>query len=198
MLEPPPREPDELDALLARKRLSGPEYDFIAARVLDQASRPARAKRVALYALPALAAAAVLALAILPGTDDGLRPKGASSTQPALELVCGSGTPGSCPQGELLTFRVEDVRKSGYLHAWAEPAGGGERVWYFEGTRAVPVEARSGPQVLRRAVRIGDQQPPGRYRIRLVLAAAPLDREALLQHTGDALADTTTWLEVIR
>jgi hypothetical protein len=193
-MEEPPRKPDQLDALLARKRLSGPEYDFIAARVLDGVSRGARIRRVALYAAPALAAALVIAI-VLPGSD-GLRAKGAHTRAPALEIACAIGGASSCPRGAVLTFRVEDAIEGGYLHAWAEPGAGGERVWYFSGPEAVPVEAGRGLHVLRRGARIVAGQAPGRYAVRLVLARERLDREALLDRPRAVLADVTVPLEV--
>src|SRR5690242_7880096 len=114
-----PRKPDQLDALLARTRLSGPEYEFIAARVLDGVSRGARAKRLALYVAPALAAAAALVVALTLPDSDELRAKGARTAAPALEVACAGGGASSCPSGALLTFRVEDAAAPGYLHAWA-------------------------------------------------------------------------------
>src|SRR5687768_8824056 len=114
-MQEPPRKPDQLDVLLARKRLSGPEYDLIAARVLDGASRGARARRVALYAAPTLAAAAALVVALVLPRSDGMRAKGARTATPALEIACAIGGASSCPRGALLTFRVEDAPAAGYL-----------------------------------------------------------------------------------
>ena len=197
MLEPPPRQPDDLDVLLAQKRLSGAEYDAIAQRVLAQAGRPARTRRIALYAAPILAAAAALLLVLLPRTD-GLRSKGVQGPGTGLELLCGSGQLDRCEQGQLLTLRVEDVAAPGYLHAWAEPVAGGERIWYFAGDSAVPVTPKPGPQLLDRAVRVGAQHAPGQYRVHMVLAPARLERDALLGATDSAWTAVTTSLEISR
>jgi hypothetical protein len=70
----------------------------------------------------------------------------------------------------------------GYLAAWAEPAGGSERVWYFsadgEAPRIAPPGA--GTQPLSRGVLVGPEHVPGEYRVHLVLSAVPLHKVDLL------------------
>jgi hypothetical protein len=186
------RKSDEIDHLLARGRMGGPAREEVLARVLD-AQAPALApwwrRAFAQYWAPVLAAAAILLFAIRP-KDDRFTPKGAPSAGPALSVLCVD----ACRPGSTLAFQVEDARAAAYLTAWAEPVAGGERVWYLEGTRA-PVDALAGMQTLKQAVRLGPSQPPGAYRVHLVLSAAPLSREVALG-THEAIAEVVVPLEV--
>ena len=84
--------------------------------------------------------------------------------------------------------------RTGYVSAYAEPVGGGERVWYFSAEHSAPAIAASGGATapLDAAVQIGPEHRPGRYFVHLVVAARPLSRSETLQPpAGDALASET-------
>ena len=51
--------------------------------------------------------------------------------QPSVEIECLGATLEACPTGSLLVVRVAGVR--GYVSAWAEPVGGGEKILVFLG-----------------------------------------------------------------
>jgi hypothetical protein len=100
-----------------------------------------------------------------------------------------------------MIFRVTAAPEPGVLAAWSEPAGGvGERVWYFPSGdgRSPEVAREAAPVTLKQAVRIGAAQPPGAYRVHLVLARRPLSREQLLSPSAaaDVLASRVVPFEV--
>jgi hypothetical protein len=111
-----------------------------------------------------------------------LTPRGAA-VGPAAELglECAGGSLGACPQGAKLVFAAHAGAVGGYLGAWAEPAGGGERVWYFSAEGESPrLEADGGrTQTLARGVRVGPEHAPGAYVVHVVLSEVPLSRAAL-------------------
>jgi hypothetical protein len=203
------RKTDRIDTLLARGRLSGPAREEILERVLVASAGEAAAsvpwwrRPMVSFGLPALAAAAAL-LVLVRRPDDGLTAKGAPVVEPALEVACATEGPSaapaasavSCATGQNLAFRVEDATEDGFLTAWAEPVAGGERVWYFVGDGAAPVVAHPGVQTLRRAVRLGAEQPPGAYRVHLLLSVRPLSREDALGQRGDVASRAIVPLEV--
>jgi hypothetical protein len=182
------KSPRELDFFLSRGGLSGPEKERILGRVLDGIA-PARPwwRRWWLGAgLGTLAAgAAGLVLALRSGAlpeRSGLTPRGEQNAQPALDLevACSEGPLGACPQGSTLLFVLRGSVPDGFLGAYAEPAGGGERIWYFSSEGEAPrVTAASGTQPQARGVRLGPEHAPGSYVLRVFLARRPLGKAEL-------------------
>jgi hypothetical protein len=174
----------EIDALLARGGLAGPESDRILDEVLARrARRPWWRLGLTLGAgLGLLAtAAAGLVIGLRPGSS-GFTPRGAAISGPAVEVVCLGGSLAACPAGATLLFAVRGGSSDGYLAAWAEPARpGGERVWYFSADQESPrlVASAQAAQALSRGVRIGPEHAPGLYRLHVVLSASPLFKAAL-------------------
>ncbi len=82
--------------------------------------------------------------------------------------------------------RVAGVR--GYVSAWAEPAGGGERIWYFSADTSSPlVDAVStSPAVATRAVKLGPEHAAGAYVVEVRVTAKPIARDELLRLPEDA------------
>ncbi len=186
---------DELDRLLARGRLGGPARDRILAGALARAAPRRRWPRRILWLAPALAAAAVLLLWLRP-RDGGFRVRGGGG--PSLEVACSDGRAGACPRGGTLVFRVDGAREGGYLAAWATPAAGGERIWYFPAAdgSAPAVAAQAGAQVVPLGARLGPSQPPGDYQVHLLLARRPLARAEVDGAARDALAASVQRLTV--
>jgi hypothetical protein len=184
---------DELDALLARGRLSAPEKERMLERLLAGAAPPRRRWR-ALFPIAGLATAAAAVTLVLLAGRDGFRARGEGGG--VLEVGCRTGARDRCPSGELLLFRVSGVDRPAWLAAWAEPASGGERVWYFPTANAAAprIEPRSSPQVLSQGVRLGPSQPPGRYQVKLLLLPAPPTRESVA--TAQSLSASAQSLEV--
>jgi hypothetical protein len=195
---------DDLDALLAGGRLSGPArdriFDKVAAEVAQE-SRPRARRRVWTVAMVAAGAAAVLIVAprlMTTRTPDGFRAKGGA---PGLQLdvACTGGTLGACPQGATLTFGAAGAPGSGVLSAYAEPLEPGhERIWYFSAEGESPLlTVGDGTAVARRAIRVGNEHAPGRYRVHVFLTPTPVSRTVLLAGgPPDALARLTVDLQV--
>ena len=78
-------------------------------------------------------------------------------------------------------MRVAGVR--GYVSAWAEPAGGGKRIWYFSADTSSPlVDAiPTSPAIATRAVKIGPEHAPGAYVVEVRVTERPMARDALLR-----------------
>jgi hypothetical protein len=192
----------ELDFLLARGGLSGPEKERVLGRVLDGVA-PARPWwRRSWLGLgaglgTAAAAAAVLVLTLRPGAlpdrSAGLTPRGQESAQPALDLevACSDGPLAACPQGSTLLFALRGSIPDGFLGAYAEPAGGGERIWYFSSEGEAPrVTAASGTQPQARGVRLGPEHAAGSYLVHVVLARRPLAKAELTAGTAPEVLAT--------
>jgi hypothetical protein len=167
------RQDDDLDLLLARGRLGGPGREQVLRQTLDRAAP----RRRWLWVAPLTAACAAAAALLLVVRPTEFRARGVDGGA-LLEVTCADGARDRCRSGELLVFRVDGASTGGRLAAWAEPEGGGARVWYFPTVEgALPqVAAQPGPQVLHEAVRIGAEQPPGSYVVHLLLLPAPLAR----------------------
>lgn len=195
----------ELDALLARGRLAGPTRDEIFGKVVEKvrAQEPRKdpwARRV-VFGLVGAAAVATAAVVIVPArllAPDAFRSKGAPGDGIALDLACQGGSLDACPVGSTLIFGVNG-ETDGFLAAYAEPRGGGERIWYFSSDSEAPrVHAEGGTTALRRAVRIGDEHWPGQYVVHLVLSRAPLGRAAAISGGGvDVLSRREVVLHVM-
>jgi hypothetical protein len=89
----------------------------------------------------------------------------------------------------MLLFRVGGAAAGGFLAAWAVPEDGGERIWYFPTLdgEAPSVAPRAETQTLGRGVRLGTEQPPGRYHVHLLLSRRALGRAEALAPANDAV-----------
>lgn len=193
---------EHLDRLLARGRVSGPSRDRILAGVLRATHPPRRARRW-VWGLPLCAGATAVLLLATPLRRDAFSPKGGTtSARIGLEVGCADGVPDRCSVGQRLVFRVEGAASGGFFAAWAERvdnAPAGDKIWYFPSRETGTVEVRHevDAQVLRRAVILGPEQPPGRYRVHLFLLARSLTRDQILSAaSGDIRAHSTVFVEV--
>jgi hypothetical protein len=177
---------DELDVLLAHGRLSAPDRDRMFDRVM--AAQPKRSWRG--FAVAGALAAAIALMIFM--RDDGFRARGAPGN--VLEIACRAVPGKKCPEGEVLLFRVSGVAQKAWLAAYAEPLGSSERVWYFPTAAgfAPSIEAKAAPNVLPQGARLGPEQPPGKYQVKLLLFSAPPTRNL----DGTPLAIETRPLEV--
>jgi hypothetical protein len=176
----------QLDSLLARGDLSGPESDRILETVLARRARRPLWRRL-LIPVGGLTLATVASLLFVVGPlrdagSSGFAARGGGTGPDDLDVACLNGSRSSCPKGATLLFAARAGAPSGYLAAWAEPVGGGERIWYFSADGESPriAAASTGAQPLTRGVRIGPEHAPGEYRVHLVLSAAPLRKTELL------------------
>jgi hypothetical protein len=185
-----PGSDDDLDALLGGGRLSGPARDRVFENVVSAVGREPRRRRLPRLALSLAAVAAgmaavvVLAPHIRSRGEQSLRAKGGEGAVVRLDVECAGGTLESCPHGATLTFGASGGAVSGVLSAYAEPIDhepGLERIWYFSAEGESPyLDLGGGTNVARRAVRIGSEHVPGRYRIHLFLTPAPVPKAVLL------------------
>ena len=194
------RRPERADFLLSQGNLSGEQREQVLARVLETvgAEAPARRWRRWWAAAPAAVALAAVALWVGPRLGDGgLRARGVAT--PILRVDCEPGGLGACQLGGTLLFAVEGAPRSARIAAWAEPVGGGERVWYFSGEGESPAVSDQTPdRILRRGIRLGPEHRPGAYRLTVLLTAAPMPRSALLESSGEgALAVRRETLTVV-
>jgi hypothetical protein len=196
---------EDLDRLLARGRLSGPQRDRVLEKVLAKTARPRslRLKYVALVAPLVAAAAALILLPKAPRTaGEESKFSGKGSAGSSVEATCSSGSLSACPVGSTLVFRFDGVSSAAYVHAYATPSppSAGERVWYFP-TSTVPAPrlvATVPAEVLRKAVVVGPEHSASAYQITIVLNAQPLTRDQVLQPAdGQTLHRETLQLGVV-
>lgn len=172
---PEPSE-DEIDRLLSRGRLGQRHKQKLLLGVLAsvQASpHPRRRFRLRWPAFAALSVSGALAVVALwprppAETQTALQEKGAAERTPIIAMSCFGGSLGACPTGSRIAFWAEGgAKEPGWVTAYADPVGGGERVWYLTNA-ALPGAAL-----------IGQEQPRGRYEVRVVLTKHPVERVAL-------------------
>jgi hypothetical protein len=180
----------KLDSLLGRGGIGASRRDAILDKVLARVKSEAPPRfrwRWPLAGLASLAAATAALLLLLPrfspSSSSLFRAKGAATklaAAPSTTIECLGGTLGACPIGSLLVVRVSGAR--GYVSAWAIPAGGGERIWYFSADTFSPLlDATSVTSaVATRAVKIGPEHVPGAYIVQLRLTEQPMMRADLL------------------
>jgi hypothetical protein len=186
----------EIDSLLARGGIGATRRDAILEKVLERAQAPSPSRsrwRWAVATAFATGAAAALVL-IVPRLSTHeqtpFRAKGSaaksSATPPSADIECLGATLDACPTGSLVIVRVGGAR--GFVSAWAEPAGGGERIWYFSADSFSPlVDALSAaPVATTRAVKIGPEHRPGGYVVQILVTERPMAREALLRLPANA------------
>jgi hypothetical protein len=192
----------ELDDLLARGRLSAPQRERIWARLSWSAPvrGGVRGWRLRLGIAIPVAGVAVAVLAIRLGSDrrDPFVAKGGGGSRIAIE--CDHGALTACPAGSKLIFRDARAGQPAYLEAYADPVGhAGERVWYF------PARDRTAPRLdagegalLRDAVVVGPEHPPGDYAIHALVSTRPLDRaEAAAREPAAVVERTVIPLRVV-
>jgi len=191
----------DLDNLLARGRLSGAERERVLANVLDQTSprfsARSRAARSGAIALGGLAAAAALALFvhgksnIIKGdrADGSFAARGAATDGVRVEAACTGGPLAACPSGSRLVFHGWPSAQPAYLAAFADPVGGGERIWYFSAEGQSP---RLGDGAVDREVVIGAEHVAARYLVHVVVGVRPLSRGEALVAKGPAILDAET------
>lgn len=203
-----PKSPlDPIENLLSRGNLSGAQRDEIFERVIEQTVLRERRhiwrRWVARWGPGtglALSAALAVALWARPRNDsDELRAKGGGGA-PGLtvNVECQPGSLSACARGSTLVFSVEGAPAGAYLAGYAEPARGGERIWYFSADGESPALGTPDSRVLARGVRLGPEHAPGAHRVRLLVTARPLDRSALLHPSRDTvIAERVFDLQVV-
>ncbi len=187
----------QLDGLLARGGLSGAARERVLESVL-QTAKPRRSwlmQGVRWGALPAaLLVASALVLNPRAAENARFRAKGEvlGKTVAQFELVCGArGATGThCSTSDTLYFSANRISSEPFLSAYADPEGGGERLWFFPSTGQPSLELRasSAHQAASRAIPLRGI-PAGRYRVTLLLSAAPLSRaQALAARPAQVIA----------
>lgn len=186
----------ELDSLLDRGGIGAARRDAILATVLAdvQAERPSPWRRRCFIAVLGLAGAATALLLVTPRISprpSAFRAKGPTSNPsvmaPAAHIECLGAPIDACPLGSLVIVRVAGVR--GFVSAWAEPVGGGERIWYFSADSFSPqVDALSTTSIVTsRAVRIGPEHSAGSYVVQIRVTERPMQRDDLLRGPSSAM-----------
>jgi len=196
-----PPSDDELDYLLSRGMLGGSQRDRILGAALT-ASRekvvPGWRRRIAWGAgsLAFATCAAVLLVKLAPFGERGpaaFQIKGPGDA-PLIVLSCLGGQLDGCRSGSKLAFALDGGRdKGGFLTSYAEPIGAGERVWYLTNESVDEAAADASLRVIRKAALIGEEQPPGSYRVHAILSRRPVARDALATLTS---ADTLARVEL--
>jgi hypothetical protein len=181
-MEPTNRAPsdEDIDMMLAGGRLGGPAKERIMEVVAGHATSrraPFFARTRNLLAVGLAVAAGAAALLLLVPRQDHFGPKGVAGAEvPRLEISCAGGTLAACPVGSRLLFVAEGADR-GYLAAWADPVGGGERIWYFSRDSQSPALAPvAGTQVAPKAILLGPEHVPGDYTVHVLVTAEPLSR----------------------
>ena len=135
-MDKPPTTDNELDRALPKGALSGPEADRLWARIAptvpqaQSARRPWWARPRLWVGVGSLAAAAVLVM-VMPGSQDGFRPRGANAG-PYLESSCGQGP---CVVGQPVFLRLVHTGPPGALYVAVKDARN-EPAWLSRGTPA--------------------------------------------------------------
>jgi hypothetical protein len=194
----------EIDSLLAPRALSGREREQVLEQVLRGVA-PARNRCLARgFTLAAIGLAACASLVLVLWRWDGKeRPfaaRGSSGAGAHVELLCSGGTLSACPRGSRLLFAVTGGARPAYLAAYAEPVGGGERIWYLSSERrAEPVGTGTAPdEPIDVAIEIGPEHLDGRYIVHILTGAHPLSRaEALSPDARSILMSETVELGIV-
>jgi len=182
----------DLDALLAHGTLSGQTRERVLDGVLDRVS-PSRQRRSAMVAAAILfqAAAAVAvwfggarALTKPGASSSAFEARGSASRTVGVDAVCSGGPMAACPRGSLLVFHGWPDTRPSYLAAFADPMGGGQRVWYFSIENESP---RLGPGAVDQAVLVGPEHAVGRYVIHVVVSTRPLSRTEAVTSSDEAV-----------
>jgi len=187
----PPRTNEELDSLLGRGGIGAARRDAILQTVLARvkAESPARTRwrwSLAGFGTAAVAATAVFLLVpwFSPPASSPFRAKGTAakaSATPSAEIECLGAALDACPTGSLLVVRVAGVH--GFVSAWAEPAQGGERIWYFSAETFSPLvdAVTTTPAATTRAIKIGPEHAAGAYVVKVRVTERAMGRDDLLR-----------------
>jgi hypothetical protein len=186
----------ELDALLARGGLSGAARERVLENVLDRVSPEKRSVRRLAVAI-ALPAAAAMALFVAGsgtlgkwrGQDAAFGARGGKSASVRVDAVCTGGPMEACPRGSRLIFHASPDTRPGYLAAYADPVGGGERIWYFSADGESP---HLGADSVDRAVVVGAEHVAARYKVHLLVGTRPLTRPEALVGSDPAVIGADT------
>lgn len=188
------RTTEELDALLGRGGLSPTRRDVVLEAVVNHVKRERSGRSWWGWSFAGLGAAAAAAVALLlvapwrpsqTTAESSLRAKGSAlpnrATAPAVEIGCSESTLQACPFGSLLVIRAIGVR--GFVGAWAEPVGGGERIWYFSAETTSPMVDGVAPDstAASRAVKIGPEHSAGTYAVEIRVTDRPMGHADLLR-----------------
>ena len=175
---------NELDLLLSRGVLRGSAAERVRESVLDQSAKasPQGRGRLRISATLALGAATALLLLLRPESESRIRPKGAPAAAVVpltAALTCAGARPSACPTGSRVSIAITGAGPGGYLGAFAEPASGGERVWYFSAEDGVAAlgDSTGETRLPSRSIVLGPEHPPGRYQVQVVLSGRPLERQ---------------------
>lgn len=201
-----PPSDDELDYLLSRGKLGGSQRDRILNVALAASRETVTAgwrRRIAWGAgsLAVATCAVVLLLTLRPSREEGpdaFQIKGPGDA-PLIVLSCLGGQLDGCPSGSKLAFALDGGRdKGGFLTSYAEPASGGERIWYLNNESVDAAGADASLRVIRKAALIGAEQPPGTYRVQAFLSRRPVARDELSKlASADTLARIDLELVVV-
>ena len=112
-------------------------------------------------------------------TTDHFTARGDSRSKDAhFEVGCPSSGRAVCRTGETLMFTVNAALTSGYVGAYAERLDNPSSapIWYFpnSGGASPLVPPGTSTIVLPEGVRIGPEQPPGRYRVTIWTSPEPI------------------------
>jgi hypothetical protein len=188
----------DLQFLLSAGKLPGPEKDRILEQVLGKhGARPfwRRGWPQLGMALSLAGATAALVVVARPHEEatDGLVSRGGKGGAPVeLDVSCRGADLSACPVGATLMFAVTGETSGGRLLAWAEPAEGGERIWYFRGAAAPTIAAGAGTRPVARGINLGSEHAVGRYLVTLMLVANDAD----VPRPADIVAKRTVSLTV--
>jgi hypothetical protein len=198
---------DKLDELLARGRLSGRQVDEIWDNVWDRVEPSTRPRRRP-FLRPFFVFGGVLASAAAAWSffarpaPEHFTPRGEPTVASgAVSIGCASSGRAVCRTGETLMFSVNGALAHGFLGAYAERIGepSAERIWYFPnaGGASPAVPTSTGTVVLADGIRIGEEQPPGRYRVTIWTSPRAFDRAEASRDDVGVSSKTTLELEVV-
>lgn len=195
---------NEIDLLLAAGRLTDAQRDQAFQRVMQTVSAETRSPlskpsffRRLRWALLGSASLAVLALMFMQPQPSGLRAKGSGggASLPFLSVECEAASLSGCPIGSRLLFR--SALQAGLVAAYAEPADGQERIWYFAPEEPVSLAQNSHETgYMRSSVIVGAEHRPGLYRVHLVQLSSSVARSALLARDENVIASRTVDLVI--
>jgi hypothetical protein len=172
------------------------EKEAIRERMLAQHSLRRRALRWS-WLVPLAASATAAFVMARVGDGDEFSSRGDRAEQPVLRVVCvDTGAVGSCPAGGTLAFQGAGTAYP-YLAVFARRSDG-LVIWYFPSATGPEDVAAPDPRApLAHGIRLGDEQPPGRYEIVGVFSQRPLSRSEVKARLRDGLA-SGRGLKVVR
>jgi len=192
---------EEIEHLLSRGALGGPERERILSRALAglPAPIPWWRRPASWMAASGLVAATAVALVVALPRGDGWTAKGGGTPAARLDVTCLGAHLEACPAGSTLAFAAVDPSAPGYLAAYAEPRAGGERIWYLSADTGAPAVApAAGLQPAEHGILLGPEHLPGPYVVHLFLTRQPASKASLRGgRPADTLAEATFSLVVV-